>query len=395
MDYTFSNKVTELQPSAIREIFKYASDPSVISLSAGNPAPEAFPKKEIGEISEKIFSEDPVAALQYSITEGYLPLRNRIKAYMKEKHQSYRDGDDLIITSGAQQVMDLATKTLVDEGDVVLCESPSFINSLNTFRSYGAKLVGVPVEKDGVNLEKLETALQTEKKVRFLYTIPNFQNPSGVTMSLEKRKAIYELAKRYRILIIEDNPYGDLRFSGEDIPMIKSFDQDGIVIYAGSFSKVLSPGLRVGFAIAPSAIIQKMVVCKQGQDVHTGTWAQMVTEAFMRDYDFESHLQRLRKLYRNKASLAMRLLDQYLCPEISYQPIEGGLFLWCCLPKSIPTLEFCKRAVKNKVCVVPGNAFLTDEAEPCSSFRINFSTPTDEQLEIGIKRLRTTLDQMR
>lgn len=395
MDDTFSNKVRDLKPSAIREIFKYASDPSVISLSAGNPAPEAFPKKEIANISEKILSEDAVAALQYSVTEGYLPLRNRLKAYMKEKHQSYRGSDELIITSGASQVMDLATKTLVNEGDVVLCESPSFIGSLNTFRSYGARLVGVPVEEDGINLEKLEAALQTEKRVRFLYIIPNFQNPSGVTMSLEKRKAVYALAKKYHILILEDNPYGDLRFSGDDIPTIKSLDEDGIVVYAGSFSKVLSPGLRVGFAIGPSAIIQKMVVCKQGQDVHTNIWSQMVTEAFMRDYDFESHLQRLRTLYRNKANLAMKRLDLHLCPEVSYQPIEGGLFLWCCLPESIPMIEFCKRAVKNKVCVVPGNAFLADEEELCSSFRINFSTPTDEQLEIGIKRLRTTLDQMR
>ena len=209
MEYTFSDRVSNLKPSAIREIFKYAADPEVVSLSAGNPSPDAFPAKEIAEISAKVLAENPISVLQYSVSEGYTPLRQHLTKYMKKEHNVGRDGDDLLITTGAQQVMDLCSKALVNEGDVVICEAPSFIGSLNTFRSYSAKLVGVPVEPDGMSIPALEQALKDNKNAKFIYTIPNFQNPSGVTTSLEKRKKVYELAKKYGVLILEDNPYGD------------------------------------------------------------------------------------------------------------------------------------------------------------------------------------------
>lgn len=387
MEYTFSDRVQALKPSAIREIFKYAADPSVVSLSAGNPSPEAFPVKEIAEISAGILSENPIAALQYSVTEGYSPLRTYMKDYMKTHHNVGTEADEILITSGAQQIMDLASKALLNEGDVVICENPSFIGSLNTFRSYNTRLVGVEVEADGMNMEKLEEALKNEPKAKFIYTIPNFQNPSGVTMSLEKRKTMYALAKKYGVLIIEDNPYGDLRFSGENVPCIKSFDTDGIVIYAGSFSKVISPGMRVAYVIGPAPIVQKMVVCKQGQDVHTNIWSQMVCYEFISKYDFDAHLEKLRKIYRKKAAYAMELLDEYLAPKITYHKIDGGLFIWCELPQGVDMPKFCTDAVKNKVCVVPGTAFMANENDPTQSFRINFSTPTDEQLKKGIEIL--------
>ncbi|MBQ6624201.1 MAG: PLP-dependent aminotransferase family protein, partial [Clostridia bacterium] len=205
MEYIFSNRISSLKPSAIREILKATSQPGVIPFAAGNPSVEAFPIEEVKKISEEILRENPVAALQYGISEGYQPLRNRIMSYMKEKHNVSRDFDNIIITSGAQQVMDLTTKIFINEGDTVVCETPSFIGSLNCFRSYKANLCGVPVESDGMNIEKLEEALKNNKNVKFIYTIPNFQNPSGITMSLEKRKAVYELAKKYNVLILEDN----------------------------------------------------------------------------------------------------------------------------------------------------------------------------------------------
>ena len=387
MEYKFSNRVQSLKPSAIREIFKYAADPTVVSLSAGNPSPDAFPSKEIAEISARLMAENPIAALQYSVTEGYTPLRNYLSDYMKSKHNVGGEGDDILITSGAQQVMDLVSKSILNEGDAVICENPSFIGTLNTFRSYNARLVGVPVDADGMNIQKLEEALINEPAVKLIYTIPNFQNPSGVTMSLEKRKAVYELAKKYNVLVIEDNPYGDLRFRGEFLPCIKSFDEEGVVIYSGSFSKVISPGMRVGYSIAPKPIIQKMVVCKQGQDVHTNIWSQMVCYEFLTKYDFEKHLEMLRGIYKKKAEFAMELLDKYLAPKITYHKIDGGLFIWCDLPDNVDTAEFCMKAVKNKVCVVPGTAFMANESDVTHSFRINFSTPTDEQLEKGIKIL--------
>lgn len=394
MEYSFSDRVQALKPSAIREIFKYAADPEVVSLSAGNPSPEAFPIEEIKEISARLLEENPIGVLQYSVTEGYPQLRETLKEYMKSHHNVGKDFDDILITTGAQQIMDLATKSLVNEGDVVITEAPSFIGSLNTFRSYNAKLVGVNIDDNGMNMEELEKALKTHKNARFIYTIPNFQNPSGITMSLEKRKKIYELAKKYNVLILEDNPYGDLRYSGEYIPCIKSFDDEGIVLYAGSMSKVISPGIRVAYVIAPKPIFQKMVVCKQGNDVHTNIWSQMVCNELMTKYDFDAHLEKLRKLYSKKAQFMMDLMDKYLVPMgITYAKITGGLFTMCTLPDYVDMQEFCKDAIKNKVCVVPGNAFLTDESEECHTFRVNFSTPTDEQLEKGIKLLAKTAEK--
>lgn len=392
MDYVFSERAKNLKPSAIREIFKYAADPEVVSLSAGNPSPEAFPSKEIAEISAKIFAENPTSVLQYSVTEGYTPLREYLKDYLKSSQNIGSEKDEILITSGAQQVMDLCSKALLNEDDVVVCEAPSFIGSLNTFRSYNGRLAGVTVEPDGMNMEELENALKSNKNVKFIYTIPNYQNPSGVTMSLEKRKKLYELALKYSVLILEDNPYGELRYSGEPLPSIKSFDTEGIVIYAGSFSKVVAPGLRVAYTVAPREIFQKLVVCKQGSDVHTNIWAQRICYEFIANYDFEGHLEKLRSIYRKKADFCMELLDKY-APKIKYHKIDGGLFIWCSLPDGTDMPEFCKTAVENKVCVVPGNAFLTDENQSSQCFRINFSTPDDVQLEKGIKILGKIADE--
>jgi 2-aminoadipate transaminase len=387
MDYTFSNRVSALKPSAIREIFKYAADPSVISLSAGNPSPEAFPGEDIAEITAGLLSIDPITPLQYGVTEGYPLLRELLSSYLLSKHSIGRSFDSLLITSGAQQVMNLATKSLCNSGDTIITEAPSFIGSLNTFRSYGVNLTGIPLESDGMNIDSLEKALQDNNRVRFIYIIPNFQNPSGITTSLEKRRAIYALAKQYGVLILEDNPYGDLRYKGTDIPSIKSFDEDGIVIYAGSFSKVISPGLRVGYSVAPEAITAKLVVCKQGEDVHTALLSQMICHRFMRDYDFDAHLCRLRGLYTRKSDFTKKNLKRFLSPLISFGDIEGGLFLWLTLPDGFSMPEFVSQALKRKVAVVPGNVFYPDEATPCQSFRINFSTPNDSQLIKGISLL--------
>lgn len=393
MEYQFSDRVQNLKPSAIREIFKYAADPSVVSLSAGNPAPEAFPSEQIAEISSRLLRDCPVDALQYSLTEGYPALRQTVRDYMKRTHNVGRDTDDVLITSGAQQVMDLLTKSTCNAGDVVLCEAPSFIGSLNSFRSYQVRLRGVPMDIDGMNMEALEKALQEEKHVKFIYTIPNFNNPTGRTMSLAKRRRLYELAKQYNVLILEDNPYGDLRFAGEDLPCIKSFDEDGIVVYAGTFSKVIAPGMRVGFTILPAPIMGKMVVCKQGEDVHTNIWAQMIVNEFMTKYDYDAHLLALKQIYKKKAEFAMQLFDKHIMPKVKYEPIEGGLFIWCTLPEGADMPKFCKEAVLRKVAVVPGNAFLTNENDPCLSFRTNFSTPTDEQLEKGVRILGELINE--
>ncbi len=386
MDYYFSKRISELQPSAIREILKATQDPSIIPFAAGNPDEAAFPIDAVQKISAEIFEKNPVTALQYGVTEGYKPLIDRLTAFVKDRYNIGKDFDSLIVTSGAQQVMDLATKALCDFGDTVICESPSFIGSLNCFRSYGCKLVGATVEADGMNIEELEKAIQNAVNPRFIYTIPNFQNPSGATMSLEKRKAVYELAKKYGLLILEDNPYGDLRVAGEDVPSIKSFDEDGIVIYAGSFSKLLAPGIRVGYIVAPSQIIAKMTVGKQAADVHTPVFSQMLVDMWMKQNDVDAHIEKIRGIYREKLNLMCDLIDSELGDFVKYVRPEGGLFVWCELPENVDMLDFVQECVANKVAVVPGSAFMIND-ENTNCFRMNFSTPSKEKIVEGMKIL--------
>ncbi len=394
MEYIFSDRISSLQPSAIREILKATADPAIIPFAAGNPDTAAFPVEDVRAIAAQILENDPITALQYGVTEGYAPLRTRVTEYMKTKHNIGRDFDSLIITSGAQQVMDLATKALCNFGDTVICETPSFIGSLNCFRSYGVQLRGVPVEADGMNMEILEQKLKENKNVRFIYTIPNFQNPSGATMSLEKRKRLYALAKAYNVLILEDNPYGELRVKGEHLPSIKSFDEDGIVLYAGSFSKIFAPGVRVAYVIAPSPIVAKMTVGKQASDVHTPVLNQMLVERWMATTDFEAHIEKIRGIYRRKLNLMCDLIDEKLGGFVEYVRPEGGMFVWCKLPERVDMMDFCNKAVQNKVVVVPGSAFTVEDGETSDCIRLNFTTPSDERIKEGMEILGKLKDEV-
>lgn len=387
MNYSFSDKVTGLKASAIREILKFTAFPDVISFAAGNPAPEAFPVEEVREITAKILSENPIAALQYSITEGYTPLRDTIRKRLGSQNSYNPDMDDVIITSGGQQGNELSCKVLLNEGDTLICESPSFIGSLNSFKSYNVNLVGVEMDDEGIDPEKLESTLKANPNTKVIYLIPNFQNPTGNCMSFERRKTVYELARKYNVVILEDNPYGEIRFEGEHIPSVKSLDTDGRVIYCGSFSKVLAPGIRVGFVSAPKEIIQKIVVCKQVEDVHTNILAQMTADEFMNKYDFEAHLEKIRGIYRKKCGLMLSEIDKNFSKKITVTRPQGGLFIWATLPEGCDMMGFCKKAVDSKVAVVPGNAFTVHETDPINSFRLNFSTPTDEQLVKGCQIL--------
>lgn len=383
-----------LKPSAIREIFKALTDPTIISLAAGNPSPESFPVEDLARISSEIFSDSSTAALQYSVTEGYPPLREDVKARLASRFGIGRDFDMTIITSGGQQGIELLCKTMCDEGDTVIVEEPSFIGALNAFRSNGAKLVGIPMEDDGIDIGKLEDAMKNNPRAKILYLIPTFQNPSGTCMSLEKRKKVYNLAKKYNIIILEDNPYGELRFAGEEIPTIKSFDEDGYVVYSGSYSKVLSAGMRIGFICGPEAIVQKMVVAKQVEDVHTNIFFQMLCHRYIAECDMDKHVADIRKLYKHKCDLMLSELDKKMPECVRYTRPEGGLFLWCTLPDNISQPDFVKAAMAKKVAVVPGQTFNSDPNSPSQSFRLNYSTPSDEQIVEGIDRLAETVKSM-
>lgn len=383
MNYSFSEKVSHLQASAIREILKFTSDPEVISFAAGNPAPEAFPVEDINRISEEIFKEDPILALQYSLTEGYPKLREQLKERMQREGNFDPERDELIITSGAQQANELTAKVLCDEGDTLVCEAPSFIGSLNAFKSYNVDLCGIELQNDGINVDELEKTLK-EKRVKLIYLIPNFQNPTGLTMSLEKREKVYALAKQYGAVILEDNPYGDLRFAGENVRSVKSMDKDGIVVYSGTFSKVLAPGIRVGYVSGPKEIISKIVVCKQVSDVHTNIWAQVLASKFLEQCDMDKHLASLRKIYKKKCNLMLDEINKNFSSKIKCTKPEGGLFIWCTLPDDCDMMQFCNRAVQEyKVALVPGSAFMVNESDKTTSFRVNFSTPTDDQIVKG------------
>lgn len=394
MNYTFSDKLADLKPSAIREIFKSLTDPEIIAFAAGNPSAESFPSEFIKNESERIFREEPVTALQYGTTEGYLPLREAVAQRLKNRFGCGKDFDSTVIVSGGQQGIELTCKAFCNEGDVVICENPSFIGALNAFRSNGARPVGVRMESDGIDTNELEKVISSENRAKLLYLIPTFQNPSGITMSAEKRRIVYDIAKKHNLIIIEDNPYGELRFSGKDIPTIKSIDDEGIVVYCGSFSKILSAGIRVGFVQAHSDIISKIVVAKQVEDVHTNMFAQLICNSFIRNFNIDEHISGVRKLYRDKCSLMLNTMDSEMPERVAYTRPEGGLFLWCTFPESLSVPELTARLLEKKVAVVPGTAFNCDTEMPTDSIRLNYSTPTCEQIERGIKILASEVRKM-
>ena len=383
----FSDRISGVQPSAIREIFKVLGDPSIISFAGGNPDPSTFPADKMAVIAAELFEKQPSAALQYSVTEGYPALREKIAARLKTKFNIGTENDSLLVLTGGQQGIDLTCKVLCNEDDVVICEEPSFIGALNAFRTYKTRLRGVPMDDDGMNTDALEEVLKSEPRAKLIYTIPTFQNPMGVTMSLEKRKKVYELAKKYGVVILEDNPYGELRFAGEDIPSIKSFDTDGIVVYCGSFSKILSPGMRMGFVSAPAEIAAKMTVGKQVTDVHSNIFFQMLVNRFLEEYDLDEHIAKIRVLYKEKCEAMLSCLEKHLPEGCTFTHPQGGLFIWCKLPESIDANVFSKELVKEKLAVVPGSAFLTDEKTQTSCIRLNYSMPTIEQIEKGTEIL--------
>lgn len=394
MEYIFSDKLASMKPSAIREIFKSLTDPTIISFAAGNPSPLSFPSEQMGKIAGDIFKDNATTALQYGATEGYPPLIDAVNRRLSDRFSIDGDGDQTIITTGGQQGIELACKALCNEGDAVICENPTFIGALNAFRSNGAVTVGVPLNDDGIDTEKLEETIKSTPKARILYVIPTFHNPGGITSTAENRRKVYEIALRYGLIIIEDNPYGELRFSGEEVPTIKSIDTEGIVLYCSSFSKILSAGMRVGFIRGPREIIQKMVIAKQVEDVHTNMFFQMLCHKFMTEYDLDAHIAGIRELYGKKCALMLKCLDEHFPECIKYTRPEGGLFIWCTLPDNIDGAEFVRRALAKKIAVVPGATFNADPTASSQSFRLNYSMPSDEDIEYGVKVLGDVAREM-
>lgn len=381
----FSDRVKDLEGSSIRAIFKMLADRSIISFAGGAPAPELFPAEELAVISEEIIKNNSKTALQYGITEGYTPLREYVAGRMKEKGNVH-EHDEVIITTGGQQVLDLAFRVFLNEGDVAVVEAPSFVGGLNLLRSLNARLVPVKVQSDGLDTDELEEIAKREE-IKVLYTIPTFQNPTGITLSREKRMKILELAAKYDFYVIEDNPYGELRFRGEEVDTIKSMDSEGRVVYAGSFSKVLSAGMRLGYAVARRDIMEKMVICKQVSDVHTPVLTQMIAFEFFKRYSLDEHIEKSRRLYGERCDAMLECMDKYFPDFCTYTRPEGGIFLWCSLPDRYDTAKLFELAVKNKVAFVAGNGCEADTRKKSSNLRLNYSLPDITVIEEGIKRL--------
>ncbi len=395
MSYSLSAKFANLKPSAVREILKVTNEPGMIAFAGGSPDTAAFPCEEVKKLSAEILNEDPVCALVYGVSEGYEPLRKTVKEWLKRRGNIGTDDDVVIITAGGTQVMDITTRVLTSEGDTVICEEPSFIGSLNCFRSHGCRLAGVPIDADGMNMQALERVISENPNAKFIYTIPNFQNPGGTTMSLEKRKKMYELALQNDLVILEDDPYGNLRVAGEDVPAIKSFDTEGIVFYAGSFSKILAPGIRVAYAVIPKRAAGAFTIGKQVSDVHTGVLNQMIVSRWFNEYDVDRHIEDIRKIYKRKLDLMCDCLDEYCKGFITYVRPQGGLFVWAKLPDNVDMLAYVNALLERKVAVVPGSAFMTDDTAPCSYIRLNFSTPSDEDIVKGVKIMGEVAEQFK
>ena len=393
MRYMLADRMKGMEASAVRELLKVAQDPSVIAFSAGNPAPESFPIEEMSKISAEIYEKYSSKAFQYGISEGYPELREISSKRLKEHLNIGRDFDQLVIVSGGQQGMELSTKILTNPGDTVICESPSFIGSINAFKSYDLNLKSVEMDEEGIIPESLEKIAKTDNRVRFLYTIPTFQNPSGRTMTLERRKQVLEIAKKYDFLIIEDNPYGDLRYEGSDVPPIKSLDDEGRVIYVGSYSKILAPGIRLGFVCAHKDIISKLVIAKQASDVHTNQFFMILAAEYLKKYYLDKHIQKVKEIYKRKLDIMVDVMEKSFPKEVLYHKPEGGLFLWCQLPNGYDAMNLCKLAGENKVSIVPGRVFEVEPKEISGTFRMNFSTPSEENIVKGIEVLGKVIKQ--
>lgn len=396
MEYTnyMADRVKSMKGSAIREMFKRMADPSIISLAGGNPASELFPGDELSKIAGKVLMTSPTLALQYGTTDGY-PKMRECAAERARKVNAISENDAVLIMTGANQGIDLTAKAILNKGDKIVVESPSFIGSLNAFRTYEAQLVGVKVEDDGMSMEGLEEVLKSDPSIKIVYTIPTFQNPTGTTMPLHKRKRMLELASKYDVLILEDNPYGDLRFKGEEVPTIKSLDTEGRVIYAGSFSKILSPGMRLGYLIAPAPLAEKIEVLKQVNDVHTPMLTQLMCVEFMKKYNIDDYIAKNRDLYGKKCACMVEAMEKYFPKgKVKWVVPDGGIFLWCECPTITDINPIVEKCLEKKVAIVPGSNFAIDMNAPSNMFRLNFSSATLENIEEGIRRVGEALTEI-
>jgi len=390
MVFRYAKRMSYLKASEIREILKVTERPEVISFAGGLPAPELFPVDEIKEVNRVVLEESGYKALQYTTTEGYAPLRTWIADRMNTRLGTSFDLDNILITHGSQQALDLSGKVFLDEGDIVLCESPTYLAAISAFRAYGCDFIEVPTDLNGMIIDELEKLLQNTKNVKLIYVIPEFQNPTGRTWNYERRKQLAELAIKHGVIIIEDNPYGELRFEGEPLPSVKSFDSEGYVLCTGSFSKIFCPGYRIGWIAGDKDIIRKYVLVKQGTDLQCNTIAQMEIAKYLELYDIDKHISKIIETYRSRRNLAVKTMEKTFPKGITFTRPQGGLFSWVELPANINARDVLVKSLERNVAFVPGGSFFPNGGKE-NTFRINFSNMPENRIVKGLERLAEVL----
>lgn len=387
--YKFADRMSKTPRSFVREILKVTENPEIISFAGGLPNPESFPVETISKAVNKVLSENGKEALQYSTTEGYRPLRE----YIAQRYESQGlniQPDEILITNGSQQCLDLVGKVFLNKNDTVVLENPTYLAAIQAFSLYEPIFKSVTLEEDGADLNELENIL-IEENPKIFYSVTSFQNPTGITYSKNKRKDLADLLKEHETVFVEDNPYGEIRFIGEDIPPVKSYLSDSILF--GSFSKIVSPGMRLGWIVANEEVMDKLITLKQASDLHSNYFTQRIVYQYLKDNPVDEHIQKIRDLYRTQRNTMIAMMEKYFPPEVQFTRPEGGMFIWATLPEGISTLELFDMAIKENVAFVPGQAFHTDGSGE-NTMRLNFSNSNPESIEEGIKRLATTIKEI-
>ncbi|MGZ7044016.1 MAG: aminotransferase-like domain-containing protein [Methanobacterium sp.] len=382
MKYLFADRMKNVHKSFIREILKVTEEPDVISFAGGLPNPKSFPVKEINGAVTKVLSRNGDEVLQYSTTEGYLPLRKYIaERYLKKGLKV--DPDEILITNGSQQGIDLISKVFLNKGDEVLVENPTYLAAIQSFGLFEPQFKSVTLLEDGVDVNALRRMLD-KNKIKLFYSVTNFQNPTGITYSGQKRKEIAKILKDELTIFVEDYPYGEIRFLGEELPPVKAYLDNSVLL--GSFSKIVSPGMRLGWIVANSEIMEKIIIAKQASDLHSNYFTQRVVYQYLTHNNVDEHIEKIKKMYRNQRNLMISMIEEYFPENVKYTKPEGGMFLWVTLPEELSSMDLFELAIKENVAFVPGKAFFTDGSGD-NTLRLNFSNSDEEKIKEGIKRL--------
>ena len=388
---SFSIRMDRLKASAIRAVQKrIASKPGVISFAAGLPDPDLFPLADMTASTTRLMEQDGRLALQYGLTKGYGPLIDLLVQRMKDKEGVACSAENITVTTGSQQGLALAAMMFLDEGDVVIAENPSYLGGINACRPYGPTFTGVATDDDGMVMEDLERVLRETPRAKLIYVIPNFQNPTGKAWTLERRKRFMEIVAEYDVVVVEDNPYGEIRFKGEPLPCLKSLDTKGQVVYLGSFSKILSPGLRVAWLCAAPEIAAMAERLKEGMDLQCNQFAQMQVVRYMEEYDIEAHIRRIQEAYKSRCDLMLAKIAEHFPASVKYTRPEGGMFIWLELPEDLDADALLDEAIEAGVAYIPGEFFYANEG-PKNTVRMNFTTVSDQQITDGIEILGNVL----